>query len=41
MDYSLNELKHALVKVEELQKRLDGSDGHALAAGFKFKHQGG
>lgn len=37
----LSELEHALVKVEELQKRPDGSDGHALAAGFKSKNQGG
>lgn len=38
MDYSVVELEHAFVKVVELQKRPDGSDGRALAAGFKIKN---
>jgi len=42
MNFPVVKLEHALVKVGELKKRPDGSDGNALAAGFKPKnHQGG
>lgn len=33
--FSFNKLKIALDKAEELNKQPDGTDGHALAAGFK------
>lgn len=38
MDFPVVKLEHALVKVGKLKKRPDGSDGHALAAGFKPKN---
>lgn len=41
MKFSVVELKHALIKGEELQKRPGSSDGHALAAGFKPKNHWG
>lgn len=39
MDYSLTELEHSLVKVKELQTRLNGSDGYNIIAGYKTKKQ--
>ena len=41
-DFSLVELKGGLVRVEELNRSSDGTDGnHALAAGFKARSGGG
>ena len=40
-DFSLAELEGSLVRVEELNRSSDGTDGsHALAAGFKDKSGG-
>ena len=40
-DFSLAELEGGLVRVEELNKSSDGTDGsHALAAGFKARSGG-
>lgn len=39
--YSLVDLEHALVKVEELKKQPDALDGHALAGGFTSKNRVG
>ena len=40
-DFSLAELEGGLVRVEELNRSLDGTDGnHALAAGFKARSGG-
>ena len=40
-DFSLAELKRGLVRVEELDRSSDGTDGsHALAAGFKARSGG-
>ena len=40
-DFSLSELESGLVRVEELNKSSDGTDGsHALAAGFKARSGG-
>ena len=41
IDFGLGELKGGLVRVEELNRSLDGTDSsHALAVGFKAKNGG-
>lgn len=37
LNVSIAELEHAVIKTEELQKRLGASDGHALAGVSKPK----